>query len=120
MHPYERIQAWRLAHRLFLAVHHETASWPKREWYGLTAQIRRSSFSVAANIVEGAAKRGSTEYCRYLDISLGSLAETQYMWRVARDLGYVPPGSWAHVEGLSREAGKCLWGLARAVARLEG
>lgn len=70
---------------------------------------------MAANIAEGSAKRGPREFRRYLDISLGSLAETQYALRAAKDLGYLTPDGYSALEQKSQEAGKTLWGLARSL-----
>ena len=61
MTPYERLQAWDSAHQMVLRVYGATESWPSRERYGLTSQIRRAAFSVAANIAEGSAKKGARE-----------------------------------------------------------
>ena len=68
MRPYERLTAWQAAYELVLAVYHATETFPKTETYGLTSQLRRAAFSVAANIAEGAAKRGNGEFRRFLDI----------------------------------------------------
>ncbi len=38
----------------------------------------RAAHSAAANIAEGCAKKGKTEFSRYLNISLGSLSELSY------------------------------------------
>ena len=89
MAPHERLEAWHAAHKLALATYRTTKSWPPEERYGLVSQLRRSAFSAAANIVEGAAKRGRQEFARYLGISLGSLAELEYGFRFAEDLGYL-------------------------------
>ena len=75
MLAHERLEAWKLCHELVLAVYAATASFPKHELYGLTSQARRAAFSAAANIAEGAAKQGSAEFRRFIDISIGSLAE---------------------------------------------
>src|SRR5688572_4172421 len=89
MAPHERLEAWRYAHRLTIEVYRATRSWPTEERYGLSAQVRRCAYSVPANMVEGAAKRGRKEFARYLDISLGSHAELGYGLRLAEDLGYL-------------------------------
>src|SRR5687767_2627059 len=89
MQPYERFEAWQFAHKLNLATHRITVSWPVAERYGLTAQVRRCAFSVVANMVEGSAKRGRREFARFLDISIGSLAELSYAFRFARE-GRIP------------------------------
>jgi four helix bundle protein len=115
MQRYEKLKAWEYSHSLALEVHQATEAWPKREWYGLASQVRRSSFSVAANIAEGAAKRSPKEFRRYLDIAIGSLDETHYALRFARDLGYLDASAADRLEGIRAEASRCLWGLARSV-----
>jgi four helix bundle protein len=59
MQPYEQLAAWQRAHAMTLVVYRVTESWPTSERYNLTAQTRRASVSVPANIAEGSAKRGS-------------------------------------------------------------
>jgi four helix bundle protein len=115
MLPHERFQAWKLCHELVLAVYRHTQGWPSQERYGLTAQIRRAAASAAANFSEGSAKRGSKEFRRYIDISLGSLAETSYFLLLARDLGLSTPDEWQVLEELRRRAGGLTWRLARSL-----
>lgn len=112
--PWEPLQAYQQAHKLFLAVHKATATWPAQERYALAAQIRRAAFSVPANIVEGQAKKGAGEFRKSLDISLGSLAEVQYTLQAAFDLGIITAEEWIALDTLSDEAGRPLWGLYRS------
>jgi four helix bundle protein len=104
-------------HELVLAIYRETRRWPTTEQYGLTSQARRSAYSAAANIAEGAAKRGTREFRRFLDISLGSLSELSYILQLARELEYLKPKEWGEVEALRDHAGRLTWGLYRAVDR---
>lgn len=83
----------------------------------MTAQLRRAAVSVAANIVEGSAKRGRSEFRRFLDIALGSLAEVQYLLRLARDPGLVNAETRSEIEVLRDHTGRLLWALG---ARLAG
>ncbi len=94
MAPYERFAAWRECHALALEVYRATRSFPREELYGLTSQARRAAFSAAANIVEGSARRGSAEFRRFLDISLGSLTELGYTLRISRELGLLAEDGW--------------------------
>ena len=115
MPPYERFQAWQTSHDLALKVFRLTDQWPIRERYGLSSQARRAAFSVPANIVEGSSKRGSPEFARFLNISLGSLAELGYTLRFARDYGILLVDDWKVIEALRNHAGRLLWGLYRSV-----
>ncbi|SRR6266571_2944974 len=118
MMPYERFQAWQACDALALAVYHVTRSFPRSELYGITSQARRAAFSAAANIAEGSAKRGRAEFCRYLDIAMGSLSELSYALRLAWKLEYLPEEQWRELDALRNRAGRLTWKLYRA-ARAE-
>ncbi|NIM51319.1 MAG: four helix bundle protein, partial [Gemmatimonadales bacterium] len=115
MAPYERFEAWQLCHQLVLAIYHVTASFPREELYGLTAQARRAAFSAAANIAEGSAKRGRREFRRYLDISVGSLSELSYIIRLARDLKMLKVGEAKKLEDLHTRASQVTWKLYQSM-----
>lgn len=114
--PYERFLAWQACHALNLAIATETDRWPRNERFELTAQLRRACWSAVANIVEGSAKRGSREFRRYLDISLGSLAEIGYGLRFACDRSILSAEGYEHLEQLRVHAAKLTWGLYEAVS----
>jgi four helix bundle protein len=114
---HEQLKAWVACHELVLAVYRVTRTWPAMEQYTLTSQARRAAFSAAANIAEGSAKHGARELRRFLDISLGSLAELSYILRLAKDLGYLEAGAWGEIEAIRDHAGRLTWGLYRAVCR---
>ena len=112
---HEGLKSWVACHELVLVVYRITSKWPGREQYGLTSQARRSAYSTAANIAEGSAKRGSKEFCRFLNISLGSISELSYILLLARDLGYLKAEEWGEVEALRDHAGRLTWGLYRSL-----
>ena len=112
---HEGLKAWVACHELVLAVYRITSRWPIREQYGLTSQARRAAYSAAANIAEGAAKRGSREFCRFLNISLGSISELSYALKLGRDLGYLKAEEWGETEALRDHAGRLTWGLYRSL-----
>jgi four helix bundle protein len=113
--PYERFHAWQACHALNLAIATATDRWPRNERFELTAQLRRAAWSAVANIVEGSAKRGPRELRRFLDISLGSLAEIGYGLRFARDRTIVSSAEYEELERLRVQAAKLTWGLYRTV-----
>jgi four helix bundle protein len=113
--PYERFEAWQLCHELTLAVYRVTESFPSDERFGLTSQARRAAFSAAANIAEGAAKHGPREFRRYLDISIGSLAELAYILRLSRDRRLASADGLGDVEGLRERASQVTRSLYRSL-----
>jgi four helix bundle protein len=115
--PYERFQAWRVAHQAALEIYRVTDTWPKADRFELTAQLRRAALSVPANIAEGASKRGTREFRRFLDIALGSLAEVSYLLRFSKDYGLLDDECWMGLEATRSEAGRLTWSLYYAVSR---
>ena len=115
MQPYERFEAWQQAHALALSIFKVTSTWPASERFGITAQLRRASLSVPTNIVEGSAKRGNVEFARFLNISLGSMAEVGYLLRFARDAGFITADEWSELFSSWSRAARVLWGLYRSV-----
>jgi len=113
--PYERLTAWQAAHELALLVYGVTDGFPINERYGLTSQLRRAAFSVAANIAEGVAKRGNGEFRRFLDISIGSLSEVSYALLLAKELGILKPDDATRLVALHTKAAKLTWGLYKSV-----
>jgi four helix bundle protein len=112
---YHRFEAGKACFDLAEAIYAETKKWPKEELYGLTSQVRRAAFSASLNISEGAAKRGSRELRRYLDIALGSLSELQVALHLARRIGILPLERWKTLDDLLQRAGKLTAGLARSL-----
>ncbi len=85
---FKDLVVWQKAHLLVLGVYNVTKGFPKEELFALTSQLRRSAVSVAANIAEGFKKKSSADKLRFLNISQGSLSETEYYLLLAQDLKY--------------------------------
>jgi four helix bundle protein len=79
---------WQKAHEFVLGVYRLTDSFPDREKFGLSHQMRRAAVSIPANIAEGFGKRSRAEKARFLNIAEGSLEESRYYLILAHDLGY--------------------------------
>jgi len=75
--PHQKLEVYRLAHALGWRVHALSLKLPKFELYEESSQIRRSSKSVSAQIVEGHALRQyKAEYGHYLARAYASAEET--------------------------------------------
>ena len=117
MMPYEKFVAWKATHHLALEVYRASESWPKSERYELTSQIRRAALSAATNIAEGSAKRGVSEFRRFLDISLGSLSELSYLLRFSRDRAILTEQEFSRIDQLRADAGTLTWRLYACLTR---
>jgi four helix bundle protein len=117
MMPYEKFVAWEAAHELALEVYRITEQWPRTERYELTSQTRRAALSAPTNIAEGAAKRGTREFRRYLDIALGSLSELSYLLRFTKDRGIIDDATFRALEELRNQAGTLTWRLYARMSR---
>ncbi len=103
---------WQKSHQLALAIYKASSSFPKEEIFGLTSQIRRSSVSVAANIAEAFKKRSNKDKVRILNISQGSLSETEYFLMLAHDLQYVDTSA---LKINADEVGRILEGYIKSI-----
>ena len=86
---FKELNVWKASIKLVKDVYQVTKSYPKVEDYTLTSQIRRAAISVPSNISEGAGKSSTAEYIRFVDISLGSLAELETQIIISYELGYI-------------------------------
>ena len=100
-----------------LQVYRLTKTFPPEERYGLTSQLRRSTLSVPTNIAEGSKRQTNAEYARFLNIAEGSLAETEYLLMVSRDLGYLSATVTKPLLVEADEIAKMLHGLRAKVGK---
>ena len=82
------LEAWKKSIDLVTMVYSEVKKFPEDERFGLVSQIKRAAISIPSNIAEGAARFSDKEMLRFLDISIGSLAELETQFIIAENLGY--------------------------------
>lgn len=110
---YEKLPIFKEAHLLVLQIYKLTKSFPTDEKFGIISQIRRSSSSIIANIIEGNARGYRKEFINFLSIATGSLEETKYFLLLSRDLGYITDLEYIASHNQSEEVGKQLNGLTK-------
>jgi four helix bundle protein len=86
--PHQRLDVWQDAMTLVEAVYRFSKTFPPAERFALTSQIRRAAISVPSNLAEGAARRSTPEYLRFLSIARGSLSELDTQIQIAHRLGF--------------------------------
>src|ERR1035437_8145898 len=88
------LKAWQEAHALVLMVYKYTESFPDKEKFGLTNQLRRAVISVTSNIAEGFGRQTAREKIQFYYHSNGSLMEIKSQLFAARDLKYLSEQSF--------------------------
>jgi four helix bundle protein len=111
---YKNLIVFKKADELAFEIYRITESFPKAETFELTSQLRRSALSIHTNIVEGYARKSKKELKQFINIALGSLAETEYLYDFSKRLGYQREET-SQIEGLIIEVGKLLWGFYRSL-----
>jgi four helix bundle protein len=86
---FSRLRVWRDARALAVAVHTATKALPRREWFGLGAQLRNAAVSVPSNIAEGCGRASRKDFARFLSIAIGSTCELETQLLIAADLSHL-------------------------------
>jgi four helix bundle protein len=82
------VTVWKKAHLWVLSAYRFTESFPEREQFGLTAQLRRAAISIPASFAGGFKQYDPAEMARCYSNAQGSLEECRYYLILANDLGY--------------------------------
>jgi len=114
---YRDLVVWQRAVEFIAEVYRVSARFPRSEQYGLTAQVRRASVSVAANIAEGSGRATSRDLLNFLSYARGSLKEVESMVFVAQRLGFVSPADCSEVLRLADETSRMLTGLRLSIGK---
>jgi four helix bundle protein len=112
---HRKLDAFRLADELALAMYTATAGFPTSERYGLQSQLRRAAVSVPTNIVEGCARESQADYLRFLDIALGSAREALYLTSLARRLSMFEEIEAGRVQELGERVAGAIVNLRRSL-----
>jgi len=92
-------------------VYRLTRQYPRKEIYGLTAQLRRVAVSVASNIAEGKGRASDRELVQFLCHSRGSLFEIETQLEIGRTLGYGNQEEYTVLKSEAAKIGRMLNGL---------
>ena len=115
MQDFRKLQVWKKSHNLTLRIYRLTSEFPREEMYGLTSQIRRACASIPTNIAEGCGRESSADFARFLQISIGSASETEYLILLAHDLKYLTADQHAELMDTTIRVKKMLTALVKNV-----
>jgi len=117
---YRDLMVWQKAMVLVTEIYKVTKSFPRREDYGLTSQLRRCAVSIPSNIAEGYGRNSRNEYIRFLQIASGSLYELQTQLEIAANLGYLKKDEFELLYESTREVERMLSVLIRRLIEGSG
>ena len=112
---FESLVVWQKSHELTLKIYEITKLFPREEIFGITSQIRRASYSIPANIVEGRKKSTTAHKLSFLGHSIGSLEEVKYFLLLSKDLGYITQTIYDEIFPLTEEIGRLLNGYEKFI-----
>ena len=89
MRNFRDLDIWKEARILVKEIYILTEFLPENEKFGLISQINRCAISIPSNIAEGCAKSSNKDFCRFLEISLGSCYELETQLILCSDLEFI-------------------------------
>ncbi|GAB6270117.1 hypothetical protein DS62_10685 [Smithella sp. SC_K08D17] len=101
---YRDLLVWQKSMALIKEVYALADKLPKSEEYNLKQQLKRAVVSVSLNVAEGKNRRTAKDFINFLNISSGSLAETEAILMICSELEllHVPEDVLTHIEELSK------------------
>ena len=113
MKDFRNLKVWEKSHKLVLSIYELTNYFPKSELYGLTSQIRRAAVSIPTNISEGCGKYGGKDFARFLQISMGSASELEYLIFLSNELKLIDTSNFTELNSNIVEIKKMLTSLIK-------
>lgn len=108
---FEDIQAWQKARILTKDIYLISGDGDFGKDFDLRRQIRRSCVSIMANIAEGQGRPTDKDFANFLNMSLGSVAETKSHIYLALDLGYLIQSQFDEIYKKLDEVGRMIFAL---------
>jgi len=117
---YRELIAWQKAMKLAKAAYELVNKLPRKEAYGLVAQIQRAAISVPSNIAEGHGRLTDLQFRHFLGNARGSLCEVETQMELAHNLGYLDAEESARFMEQGCEVARLINGLITALREPKG
>jgi len=117
MQSYQDLEIYQISVDLAVEIHLMTLnSLPKFEMYEEGSQIRRSSKSIGANIVEGfGRKKYKGEYAQFLTYALASCDETKYHLEMLYKTKSIGEEQYKHLVESYNELGRKIYNFRKRI-----
>jgi four helix bundle protein len=89
MRNFKELKVWQKGFDIAAKAFKLVNTFPRDEKFGISFQITKSATSIPSNIAEGSSRFSEKDYCRFVEISLGSSfeLETQLLISKAANFG---------------------------------
>lgn len=114
---YRDLIVWQKAMTLVTDIYRATESFPSREIYGITNQVRRAAVAIPSDIAEGKGRISKKEYVQMLSRARGSTYEVQTQLEISRNLSFLATDAFEILEMKAAEVGRLLNGLITKLRR---
>lgn len=108
MADFRNLIVWKKSRMLAVQIYALSETFPQREIFGLSDQMRRAAVSISSNIAEGYGRQSDLEFMHFLHIARGSLFELRSQLYIAEDLGYVSEQQNEPIQALCEEISKMI------------
>jgi len=100
---FENLIIWQKAMKLGEDINTLSDTFPKKENYNLSSQIRRAADSIALNISEGSIGQSNPEFKKFLGYAIRSLAEVITCFYKAKFRKYISEKEFCEYYNASRD-----------------
>lgn len=100
MRDYTKYNVWNEAIELGVRIYDFTSQYPKHEQFGLSSQLRRAVVSISSNIAEGTSRSSELEFCRFIEIAIGSAFEVNSQIILSKRLQYINEIDFSEISNL--------------------
>ena len=84
MKNFKELKIWQKGFDIAVKSFDLVDTFPKEQKFGISSQITRSAVSIPSNIAEGSSRFSEKDYCRFIEISLGSTFELETQLLIAK------------------------------------
>jgi four helix bundle protein len=88
MRNFKELKIWQRGFDIAVKSFRLTGDFPPNQKFGISSQITKSAVSIPSNIAEGSSRLSEKDYCRFIEISLGSSFELETQLLIAKAVNF--------------------------------
>lgn len=97
MRNFKQLKIWQKGFDIAVKSFRLTSTFPSDQKFGISSQITKSAVSIPSNIAEGSSRLSEKDYCRFIEISLGSTFELETQLLIAKAVNFGSAGLAAEI-----------------------